>query len=71
MTSHGDRHILVPMGQKDTLNEKLDEAVEESFPVNDPVSLGHRDHVGQPKSVPKRNGKLPKGSTGLEEKRSS
>lgn len=29
----------------------LDEALDESFPASDPVSLGHSDHVGGPASV--------------------
>ena len=45
MTSRADKPILVPMGQKDTLNEKLDESVEESVPLNDAVSLEHNDLV--------------------------
>lgn len=52
---------------KITINEKLDEALDESFPASDPVSLGHSEHVGQPK--PKRKkGEWPKGAVGLEGK---
>jgi hypothetical protein len=52
-----------------TLNEKLDDALDKSFPASDPVSLGHSDHVGQPESSRKKGGKLPKGSAGLKGKR--
>jgi hypothetical protein len=40
----------VPETDKASINEKLDEALEESFPASDPVALGHSEHVGQPKS---------------------
>jgi hypothetical protein len=33
--------------QKD-VDRKLDEALEESFPASDPVSVGHNDHPGNP-----------------------
>ena len=48
--------------KKVTVNEKLDDALDKSFPASDPVSLGHSDHVGQPKSVRKQGGKVPKDS---------
>ena len=58
----------VPDSPKATINEKLDEALDESFPASDPVSLGHSEHVGQPK--PKRKkGEWPKGAVGLKGKR--
>jgi hypothetical protein len=47
---------------KVTVNEKFDDALDKSFPASDPVSLGHSDHVGQPKSARKKVGKLPKDS---------
>ena len=34
---------------------KLDEALEESFPASDPVSVGHNDHPGSPASPPVDN----------------
>jgi hypothetical protein len=46
---------------KVTVNEKLGDALDKSFPSSDPVSLGHSDDVGQPKSTPKKVGKLQKG----------
>jgi hypothetical protein len=52
---------------KATINEKLDEALDESFPASDPVSLGHSEHVGQPKR--KTRGEWPKGVVGLKRKR--
>ena len=67
--NRGDDVKLVPMRHKATINEKLDDALDNSFPASDPVSLGHSDHVGQPTSVRGKVGKLPKGSTGLKEKR--
>jgi hypothetical protein len=54
---------------KTTINEKLDEALDESFPASDPVSLGHSERVGQPKPKRKTGGEWPKGSVGLKEKR--
>ena len=54
---------------KATINEKLDEALDESFPASDPVSLGHSEHVGQPKPKRKTSGEWPKGAVGLREKR--
>jgi hypothetical protein len=50
----------LPKGPKATINEKLDEALEESFPASDLVSLGHSEHVGQPKPKRKKDSKLPK-----------
>ena len=67
--NRGDEVKLVPMRHKATINEKLDDALDNSFPASDPVSLGHSDHVGQPASVRRKVGKLPKGSAGLKEKR--
>jgi hypothetical protein len=54
---------------KVTVSEKLDDALDKSFPASDPVSLGHSDHIGQPKTFPKSGSKLPKGLKGLTEKR--
>jgi hypothetical protein len=54
---------------KATINEKLDEALDESFPASDPVSLGHSEHVGQPKPKRKTGGEWPKGAVGLKGKR--
>jgi hypothetical protein len=56
------RQVAAALRHKVTVNEKLDDALEKSFPASDPVSLGHSDHVGQPKSAPKKGGKLPKDS---------
>lgn len=56
-------------GPKTTINEKLDEALDESFPASDPVSLGHSEHVGQPKPKRKKAGEWPKGAVGLKGKR--
>ena len=53
---------------KTTVNEKLDEALDESFPASDPVSLGHSEHVGQPKPKRKKAGEWPKGAVGLKGK---
>ena len=53
---------------KATINEKLDEALDESFPASDPVSLGHSEHVGQPKPKRKTSGEWPKGAVGLKGK---
>lgn len=54
---------------KATINEKLDEALDESFPASDPVSLGHSEHVGQPKPKRKKGGAWPKGSVGTKGER--
>ena len=67
--NRGDEVKLVPLRHKATNNEKLDDALDNSFPASDPVSLGRSDHVGQPTSVRKNVGKLPKGSAGLKEER--
>ncbi len=56
-------------GPKKAINEKLDEALDESFPASDPVSLGHSEHVGQPKPKRKNRGEWPKGVVGLKGKR--
>lgn len=56
-------------GPKPTINQKLDEALDESFPASDPVSLGHSEHVGQPKPRRKKSGEWPKGAVGLKRKR--
>ena len=55
-------------GSKSTVNERLDEALDESFPASDPVSLGHSEHVGQPRPKRKKGGEWPKGAVGLKEK---
>ena len=67
--NRGDKPKLDPLSHKATINEKLDDALDNSFPASDPVSLGHSDHVGQPASVRRKARKLPKGSAGLKEKR--
>lgn len=54
-------------GRRTIINEKLDEALDESFPASDPVSLGHSEHVGQPKSK-RRKGEWPKGAVGVKGK---
>lgn len=54
---------------KGIINEKLDEALDESFPASDPVSLGHSEHVGQPKPKRKKSSEWPKGAVGLKVKR--
>lgn len=59
----------VPNGAKAAMNEKLDEALEESFPASDPVSVGHSEHVGQPKPKRKKGLTLPMGWVGLKGKR--
>ncbi len=56
------RQVDAALRDKVTVNEKLDDALDKSFPASDPVSLGHSDHVGQPKSGRKKGGKLPKDS---------
>jgi hypothetical protein len=53
-------------GSKTTTNEKLDEALDETFPASDPVSVGHSEHVGRPKR--KTSGKWPNGAVGLKGK---
>ena len=56
-------------GSKTAISEKLDEALDESFPASDPVSLGHSEHVGQPKPKRKRSAEWPKGAVGFKGKR--
>lgn len=34
---------------KTSINQKLDEALDQSFPASDPVALGRSERVGQPK----------------------
>ena len=34
--------------EKPSASDRLDEALEESFPASDPVALGHSDHAGTP-----------------------
>jgi len=66
--SRKNERKLSSNGSKAAINEKLDEALDESFPASDPVSLGHSEHVGQPK--PKRKkGEWSKGAVGLKGKR--
>jgi hypothetical protein len=65
--NRGDEAKLDPLRHNATTNEKLDDALDNSFPASDPVSLGHSDRIGQPTSVRKKSGKLPKGSTELKE----
>ena len=67
--NRGNKTKPDPLNHKATINEKLDDALDNSFPASDPVSLGHSDHVGQPASVRRKSGKLPKGSARLKEKR--
>ena len=67
--SRKNERIPAPNSPKTTTNEKLDEALDESFPASDPVSLGHSDHVGQPKQKRKKGGGWPKGAVGLKGKR--
>ena len=57
-----------PDSPKAIINKKLDEALDESFPASDPVSLGHSEHVGQPKPKRKKVGEWPKGAIGLKGK---
>jgi hypothetical protein len=56
------RRVDEALRNKVTVNEKLDDALDKSFPASDPVSLGHTDHVGQPKADRKKDGKLSKDS---------
>lgn len=63
--SRKNRSKPVPDSPKAIINEKLDEALDESFPASDPVSLGHSEHVGQPKQFPKKGSKLPAKSARL------
>jgi hypothetical protein len=34
------------------IDEKLDEALSETFPASDPVAVGRNDHPGQPDAAP-------------------
>jgi hypothetical protein len=34
------------------VDRKLDEALDETFPASDPVSIGHNDHPGKPADPP-------------------
>ncbi len=34
------------------IEEKLDEALRETFPASDPVSVGRNDHPGEPATPP-------------------
>ena len=34
------------------IDEKLDEALNETFPASDPVAIGRNDHPGQPDDTP-------------------
>ena len=66
--SRKDKFKPVPVSPKATINEKLDEALDESFPASDPVSVGHSEHIGRPKPKRKTTGKWPKGAVGLKGK---
>ena len=66
--SRKDERKPVPDSPKAAVNEKLDEALDESFPASDPVSLGHSEHVGQPKPKRKKVGEWPKGAVGVKGK---
>ena len=66
--SRKDERKPIPDSPKAIINEKLDEALDESFPASDPVSLGHSEHVGQPKPKRKKGGEWPKGAVGLKGK---
>jgi hypothetical protein len=66
--NRGDKPKLDPLRHKAAIDEKLDDALDNSFPASDPVSLGHSDHVGQPKAVPKSVGKVPKDSAAQKER---
>jgi hypothetical protein len=63
------RLVEAGLRRRVTINEKLDDALDKSFPASDPVSLGHSDHVGQPEAARKRGDGLPKGLMELEGKR--
>lgn len=43
----------VRKSQRD-VDEKLDEALAETFPASDPVSVGHNDHPGKPAAPPEK-----------------
>lgn len=62
-----DKLNTVQNEAKATINEKLDEALKESFPASDPVSLGHSEHIGRPNPARTKGGA--KGSVGLKGKR--
>ena len=62
------RQVDEALRNKASVNEKLDDALDKSFPASDPVSLGHTDHVGQPKSDRKKGDKLPKDSPAAQRK---
>ncbi len=34
------------------IDKKLDEALDETFPASDPVSVGRNDHPGKPADAP-------------------
>jgi hypothetical protein len=43
---------------KADVDEKLDEALTETFPASDPVSVGRNDHPGKPRQpAPKKSDK--------------
>lgn len=60
---------LVSNGPKAALSEKLDEALDESFPASDPVSVGRSERVGRPKQKRKKDTGWPRGAVGLKGKR--
>ena len=60
---------LASVRPKAAISEKLDEALDESFPASDPVSLGRSERIGQPKPKKVKDGEWPKGSVGLRGKR--
>ena len=62
------RLVEAGLRQKATVNDRLDEALDESFPASDPVALGHSEHAGQPKLKRKKGGGWPKGAVGLKGK---
>lgn len=53
---------------KASTNEKLDEALDESFPASDPVAIGHSEHAGEPRKKRKKASEWPKGAVGLKGK---
>ena len=55
---------VATVDHKATINEKLDEALDESFPASDPVAVGHSEHIGQPKPKRKEGARWPKGAVG-------
>ena len=44
---------LPDAAQWDEFEEKLDDALDKSFPASDPISLGCTHHIGQPRSFPR------------------